>query len=220
MILTNAYTPWPHAHHPQGSPCPLHSMQPPALDCCGLPLGLTWREGHALSMHTHTRACCEHLPWLTCRAWSSAPLLCFGHPMWTVDSLEKTLMLAKTGGRRQWEDEVVGWHHQLNGHEFEETRGDSEGQGSLAHCSPWGQRKPDTTEWLNNNGRIYCCATGWTRHSSHSFTCWRTFGFFQLLDITNNAAMDSHRSFRWWRLSFLSGKYLEVEFLDHLWGIH
>ena len=53
--------------------------------------------------------------------------------MQTVDSLEKTLMLAKTRGRRQGEDEAVGWHHQLNGHEFEETRGDSEGQGSLEH---------------------------------------------------------------------------------------
>ena len=35
------------------------------------------------------------------------------------------------------EDEMVGWHHQLNGHEFEQTMGDSEGQGSLACCSPW-----------------------------------------------------------------------------------
>ena len=35
------------------------------------------------------------------------------------------------------EDEMVGWHHQVNGHEFEQTPGDSEGQGSLACCSPW-----------------------------------------------------------------------------------
>ena len=38
------------------------------------------------------------------------------------------------------EDEMVGWDHQLDGHEFEQTLGDSEGQGSLAHCSPWGHR--------------------------------------------------------------------------------
>ena len=38
------------------------------------------------------------------------------------------------------EDEMVGWHHQLNGHEFEQALGDSEGQGSLACCSPWGRR--------------------------------------------------------------------------------
>ena len=39
------------------------------------------------------------------------------------------------------EDEVVGWHHRFNGHEFEQTLGDSEGQGSLACCSPWGCKK-------------------------------------------------------------------------------
>ena len=42
------------------------------------------------------------------------------------------------------EDEMVGWHHQLNGHEFEQTPGDSEGQGSLACCSPWVGKKLDT----------------------------------------------------------------------------
>ena len=52
------------------------------------------------------------------------------------------------------EDEVVGWHHWINGHEFEQTVGDGEGQGSLACCSPRGCRKPDTTEWLNNNGTL------------------------------------------------------------------
>ena len=46
---------------------------------------------------------------------------------------------------------MVGWHHQLNGHEFEQTPGDSEGQGSLVCCSPWGCKKSDTTERLKNN---------------------------------------------------------------------
>ena len=49
------------------------------------------------------------------------------------------------------EDEMVGWHHQLNGHELDQTLGDTEGQGSLACCSPWGHRESDTTERLNNN---------------------------------------------------------------------
>ena len=53
------------------------------------------------------------------------------------------------------EDEIVGWHHQLNGHEFEQTPGDGEGQGSLASCSPWGRKELDTTEWLNNNNNTY-----------------------------------------------------------------
>ena len=44
------------------------------------------------------------------------------------------------------ESGVVGWHHRLNGHEFEPTLGDSEGQGSLAGFSPWGGKELDTTE--------------------------------------------------------------------------
>ena len=46
----------------------------------------------------------------------------------------------KARGEGDAEDEMVGWHHWLNGHEFEQTPGDSEGQGNLACCSPWGHR--------------------------------------------------------------------------------
>ena len=47
------------------------------------------------------------------------------------------------------EDEMVGWHHQLNGHEFGWTLGVGDGQGGLACCSPWGRKESDTTERLN-----------------------------------------------------------------------
>ena len=47
------------------------------------------------------------------------------------------------------EDEVVGWHHQLDGHEIEQATGVGYGQGSLACCSPWGHKESDMTEWLN-----------------------------------------------------------------------
>ena len=47
------------------------------------------------------------------------------------------------------EDKMVGWHHRLNGHEFEQALGDGEGQGSLACCSPWGFKESDRTEQLN-----------------------------------------------------------------------
>ena len=47
------------------------------------------------------------------------------------------------------EDEMVGWHHRLNGHEFEQALGVGGGQGSLACCSPWGRKGSDMTEWLN-----------------------------------------------------------------------
>ena len=54
------------------------------------------------------------------------------------------------------EDEMVGWHHRLSGHEFEQTRGDCEGQGNLVCCSLWGRKELDTTEWLNNkNNGMY-----------------------------------------------------------------
>ena len=49
------------------------------------------------------------------------------------------------------EDEVVGWYHRLNGHEFEQTPGDNEVQGSLACCSPRGHKELDMTWQLNNN---------------------------------------------------------------------
>ena len=61
----------------------------------------------------------------------------FGHLMQRADSLEKTLMLGKTEGRKETtEDEMVGWYHRLHGHKFEQTPGDGEGQGSLGYCSP------------------------------------------------------------------------------------
>ena len=64
----------------------------------------------------------------------------FGHMMLRANSLEKTLMLGKIEGRRRrgQEDEMVRWHHQLNGPEFEQTARDGEGQGSMECCSSWG----------------------------------------------------------------------------------
>ena len=47
------------------------------------------------------------------------------------------------------EDEMVGWHHRLDGHEFEETPGVGDGQGGLACCDSWGRKGSDTTERLN-----------------------------------------------------------------------
>ena len=49
------------------------------------------------------------------------------------------------------EDEMVGWHHQHNGHQFDQAPGYGEGQGSLVCCNPWGCKESDTTELLNNN---------------------------------------------------------------------
>ena len=106
------------------------------------------------------------VPWTTRRSKQSIPrkinpkysleglllklkLQYFGHLMWTTDSLEKILMLGKIEGRRgrgQQRDEMVGWHHWLNGQEFEQAPGVGDGQGSLAYCSPWGCKESDKTE--------------------------------------------------------------------------
>ena len=65
-----------------------------------------------------------------------------------TDSLEKILMLGKIEGRRRGmtEDKMVGWHHQLDGHEFEQALGVGDGQGSLGCYSPWDLKELDTTE--------------------------------------------------------------------------
>ena len=83
----------------------------------------------------------------------------FGHLMRRVDSLEKTLMLGGIGGRRRrgWQRmEMAGWHHWLDGHEFEWTLGVGDGQGGLACCNSWGHKESDTTERLNWQTECLC----------------------------------------------------------------
>ena len=64
----------------------------------------------------------------------------FGHLMGRIDSFEKTLMLEdwKKEEKGTIEDKMIGWHHRLNGDEFEQAPGDGQGQGSLVCCSSWG----------------------------------------------------------------------------------
>ena len=77
----------------------------------------------------------------------------FGHLMWRANSLEETSMLRKGGEcwrqeeKGTTEDQMVGWHHRLNGHEFEQALGDGEGQGSLECCSPWAAK---SRTWLRD----------------------------------------------------------------------
>ena len=79
----------------------------------------------------------------------------FGHLIQRTDSLKKTPCWErlKAGGEGKdiscKEDEMVGWHHGLNGHEFEQAPRVGDGQGSLVSCSPWGRKEADTTERLN-----------------------------------------------------------------------
>ena len=75
----------------------------------------------------------------------------FGHLMQRADSFEKSVMLGKIEGRRRRErqDEMVGWHHQLSGHGFGQAPGVGDGQGGLVCCSSWGRKESDMTERLN-----------------------------------------------------------------------
>ena len=76
----------------------------------------------------------------------------FGHLMRRTDSLEKDPDAAKDLRQEEkgtTEDEIVGWHHQLDGHESEQAPGVGDGQGIQLCCSPWGPKELDTTEQLN-----------------------------------------------------------------------
>ena len=81
----------------------------------------------------------------------------------------------KNWSQEHTEDELVGWHHQLNGREFEQSLGDDEQQRSLAWCSPRGHKESHTTGWLNNcrgmfDGRIPTCCLSWVLRPSSSGT--------------------------------------------------
>ena len=78
-------------------------------------------------------------------------------PILWLPNAKNWLIWKDPDARKDWkqeekgmtEDEKVGWHHRLDGHEFEQAPGVGDGQGSLAGCSPWGCKVSDTTEWLN-----------------------------------------------------------------------
>ena len=83
----------------------------------------------------------------------------FGHLMWRVDSLEKTLMLGGIGGRRKRGQQRMRWNQGLNGQEFEWTLEVGDGQGGLACCNSWGLKVSDTTKQLNWTDclSLLCC---------------------------------------------------------------
>ena len=105
----------------------------------------------------------------------------FGHLMRRVDSLEKTLMWGGIGGQEEkgtTEDEMTGWYHWLNGHEFECSPGFDDGQGGLAFCNSGGRRV--INNWATELNWIYANAFAWNSaflwDSCQSFYClgWLT----------------------------------------------
>ena len=75
----------------------------------------------------------------------------FGHLMWRIDSLKRLWCWRDWGQEKKGmtEDDMAGWHHRLNGHEFEWTPGVGDGQGGLACCYSWGRKESDMTERPN-----------------------------------------------------------------------
>ena len=99
----------------------------------------------------------------------------WGH-IWSNKTNERESVLSEKEERAP-EDEMVRWHHWLNGHEFEQTPGDGGGQRSLACCSPWGHKELDTTEQLNKN---------WVKGFSFPFSFKFPWGSFVRTSDTGN----------------------------------
>ena len=85
------------------------------------------------------------------------------------------------------EDEMVGWHHWLSGHEFEQAPGDGEGQGSLACCSPWGLNESDRTEWLSKTNNI--SYTGWLIKNTNLFLTFLEAGSLRSVSQNDESSL-------------------------------
>ena len=113
----------------------------------------------------------------------------FGHLMWRTNSLEKTLRVRKIESKRRrgQDDEIVGWHHRLTRLEFEKTLGDSEGQGSLACCSPWGCRVEHDLANEQQPTRLPCSQLQMPNASSDPHLCFWLTGY--RLEVPTNPTL-------------------------------
>ena len=116
----------------------------------------------------------------------------FGYVMRSTASLEKTLMLGKIEDAEKGttEDEMVGWHHWLDGHEFEQALEVGDGQGGLSCCCPWGHKESDTTgtelNWLVSQQSFHHC---WRYPQS-----WSSSGLAGYLWIITDSAQRDKRA--------------------------
>ena len=125
--------------------------------------------------------------------------------LWPPDA--KNWLIGKDpDARKDWrqdekgttEDEMVGWHHQLNGHEFEQTPGDGEGQGNLACCTPWGSKELDRTE-TEQQPTSKEASGGWNRLLVSWYKPSMTEDFPGSSAIKNLPAMQEMRVWAWVR---------------------
>ena len=148
----------------------------------------------------------------------------FGLLMWRTDSLEKTDPDAGKDWRqeekRTAKDKMAGWHHWLDGHEFEQAPGVDDGQGSLACCSPWDHKELDTTEQLNwtetTHSVLWCFAAEALRNKYRQL--WSSQSFVQnFLTVSSFFALSRLPS---WGLSGTSGSELTCLYCRHCLCIH
>ena len=133
----------------------------------------TKKAGHwridAFELWCWRRLC--RVPWIARR--SNQPILKEINPEYSIERTDAEASILWPPDAKSWlvwmdpnagkdwkqeekgmtEDQMVGWHHQFNGHEFEQIARDGEGLGTLSCCSPWGCKESDMTEWLNNRVR-------------------------------------------------------------------
>ena len=93
--------------------------------------------------------------------------------------------------RGMTEDEMGGWHHWLDGHEFEQAPGMGDGQGNLAYCSPWGHKELETTElnWYTYLLFSYFTYKGSVKPTNHRFAFSKPWEFFLLIHAINNVSL-------------------------------
>ena len=104
--------------------------------------------------------------------WSSNTLATWGN-VWTHWKRPWCWKRWKAWGEGMTEDEMVGWHHQLKGHQFEHTPGDGEGQGSLVSYSLWDHKQSDMTEWLKSNHKSSKKQFNWKQHVMFGYNVMR-----------------------------------------------
>ena len=139
--------------------------------------------------------------------------------LWPPDAKEPTHWKRPDAGqdrgqkeKEATENETVGWYHQINGHELEQTLGNSEGEGSLACCSPWGCKELDITEQLNNNNAIWIL----TAHAcvlSH-FSCVRLFVTSWIMAYQAAVSMGFSRQECWSGLPFPPPEFFPTQGLN------
>ena len=123
--------------------------------------------------------------------------------LWPLDKsqlMRKDLILGKIKDREEngeTEDEMVGWHHRINGHEFEQALGVGDGQRSLLCCSPRGCKESDRTEWLNDKAVKHAFTRNDTVFKFHSI-----FAKIKLLSKHTHTHTHTHKTKKnirnWW----------------------